>query len=187
MQAQFEKMLAFYGAPTLAGIKTGSLISLRKREFHDVLNLINQYGRCLKCRDIFITKISESRDAIVVFIYRRQALRLALMDGQNQEILRAFGYDSYESIEEKLEYLKLRMQTEKTFPHEVGVFLGYPYEDIRGFMEHKGKFYKACGYWKVYSDVSKAEKLFQQYTQCSHVFCKRLDEGKSLLEILKVG
>ena len=49
------------------------------------------------------------------------------------------------------------------FPHEVGLFLGYPVWDVKGFIEHKGQQYKLCGYWKVYDDVPGALCKFEEY------------------------
>lgn len=51
----------------------------------------------------------------------------------------------------------------KEFPHEIGIFLGYPIWDVEGFIEHKGQNYKFCGYWKVYQDVEGAKLKFKEY------------------------
>jgi hypothetical protein len=50
-------------------------------------------------------------------------------------------------------------------PHEVGIFLGYPLADVDAFIQNKGRNYLLNGYWKVYSDVPGAEKLFHSYNQ----------------------
>ena len=49
------------------------------------------------------------------------------------------------------------------FPHEIGIFLGYPLWDVEGFIANKGQNYKLCGYWKVYEDVSGAIDRFREY------------------------
>ena len=41
--------------------------------------------------------------------------------------------------------------------------MGYPLEDVQGFIRNKGKNYLYSGYWKVYGDVEKAIQLFQSY------------------------
>ena len=35
-----------------------------------------------------------------------------------------------------------RLQENEGFPHEIGLFLGYPPEDVLGFIENKGEFFK---------------------------------------------
>ena len=72
------------------------------------------------------------------------------------------------------------------FPHEIGVFLGYPLDDVRGFIEnpHGGK---VCGTWKVYGDEAQAEKAFERFKRCSACICRHMDSGKSLAQIFNVG
>ena len=48
-------------------------------------------------------------------------------------------------------------------PHELGIFLGIPIEDVKDFMECTNKKCLLCGYWKVYNNYYTAEKTFKQY------------------------
>lgn len=57
---------------------------------------------------------------------------------QAQDILCEAGYRIAESMEERLEFLRLRMRVRKTLPPEIGLFLGYPPEDVRGFITWRG-------------------------------------------------
>lgn len=41
--------------------------------------------------------------------------------------------------------------------------LGYPAEDVQGFIENETKECKCVGCWKVYGDVEQAQKKFEQY------------------------
>ena len=47
-----------------------------------------------------------------------------------------------------------RMKNEQGFPHEIGVILGYPVEDVIEFEKHQGKNCKYCGCWKRYSKAA---------------------------------
>lgn len=49
-----------------------------------------------------------------------------------------------------------------SFPHEIGVFLGYAIEDVLGFIKYKGKHALYTGYWKVYDKLPQKKKLFDQ-------------------------
>ena len=60
-----------------------------------------------------------------------------------------------------LDYLCDRYRVE--FPHEIGLFLDYPPEDVRGFMEDRSAKSLAVGYWKVYGNVRKARRTFRRY------------------------
>lgn len=48
-------------------------------------------------------------------------------------------------------------------PHELGVFLGYPLDDVRDFMEYNNKKCLGCGYWRVYNDITRAKEIFSKY------------------------
>ena len=77
----------------------------------------------------------------------------------NQDVRQLFqklGYKDF-SLEYVLPRFRKRyeahMNGEQQFPHEMGLLLGYPIEDVVGFMEHSGKEYLYSGYWKVYENV----------------------------------
>ena len=50
--------------------------------------------------------------------------------------IRDRGYD-YSSVEEAVKILQNKLQMYETFPHEIGLFLGYPEEDVQGFIENQ--------------------------------------------------
>ena len=58
-------------------------------------------------------------------------------------------------------YLKYRFESLQKTPHEIGVFLGYPIWDVKGFIDNKGKDFKYCGTWKVYNNTDYAKIYFR--------------------------
>ena len=66
-------------------------------------------------------------------------------------------------MENCLNLLRMRLecylQKEQLFPHEIGVFLGYPPEDVKAFIKQNGKGAVLCGYWKVYSNIKKVHAV----------------------------
>ncbi|MBQ0052534.1 MAG: DUF3793 family protein, partial [Treponema sp.] len=84
-----------------------------------------------------------------------------------------------------LKELFTRLKNPKDFPHEIGFFLGYPFEDVIAFEKNRGQNCKYCGCWKSYSDPLQAEIYCAQYKWCSQI-CKQLfDEGLSVSQIIK--
>jgi hypothetical protein len=59
-----------------------------------------------------------------------------------------------------------RLAGEGMFPHEVGIFLGYPLEDVKAFEVMSGRACRYSGFWKVYSDVDTAQKQMEIYKSC---------------------
>lgn len=63
------------------------------------------------------------------------------------------------------------------FPHEIGFFLGYPFDDVIGFIENKGENCLCTGCWKVYSRQRDAQACFCCYKTCTSAYEDLYDEG----------
>lgn len=98
-------------------------------------------------------------------------------------LLRKYGYADPSNLRRALAHLRRNFSPPGGFPHEIGVFLGYPLEDVRGFIAGGGEGCKLCGYWKVYGDVERARQSFARYDRCRAALCARIDQGKRLPDI----
>ena len=87
------------------------------------------------------------------------------------------------STEHCLLHLMRRMRTPQGFPHEVGLFLGYPPEDVKGFIDHRANDFKCAGLWKVYGDEEKARSLFEKYRKCTEIYCTLWQSGLKLEQL----
>ena len=47
---------------------------------------------------------------------------------------------------QRLMLLDIILEEKGAFPHEIGLLLGYPVEDVLGFIRHQGKNYLYTGY-----------------------------------------
>ena len=63
------------------------------------------------------------------------------------------------------------------FPHEIGVFLDYPLEDVIGFIRNRGSGFCCLGCWKAYSNAEAAEKTFALYRKCREVYLNCYGKG----------
>lgn len=103
-----------------------------------------------------------------------------------REFLETYGYGSL-SFEEMLTRMARRYtlykEKQADFPHELGIFLGYPLGDVKGFIKHQGKNFLCSGYWKVYQNENRAQETFQLYRAVRDVMLKMLSAGRSLYEI----
>ena len=97
--------------------------------------------------------------------------------------LETYGYTQKDDLYEIFRRLSLRLRENSEFPHEIGLFLGYPLADVKGFIENKGRNCKCSGCWKVYEDEEKAQKLFIKYRKCTDIYCQKLKEGTSILRL----
>ncbi|MBS7526292.1 DUF3793 family protein [Fusibacter paucivorans] len=179
---QIDFLLAYYCAPTLYGLKPSNLI------LHETDNTTDddcELTETLLSRGIKMLKMRSCSKRTLTLVYDEKRLEMVLADAEVSAFLASRGYTNDHSVTEKLTILKHRMRKETDFPHEVGVFLGYPMTDVRGFIEHKGKHCKYCGYWKVYGDVDDAKQRFNTFTAVRDELLRHLQHGTKLTEIIK--
>ena len=70
-------------------------------------------------------------------------------------------------LEKLLAHLGERFSCVTGMPHEIGFFLGYPYEDVTGFIEHQGRDFICFGCWKVYANPRQALQRFARFKRCA--------------------
>ena len=88
----------------------------------------------------------------LVYVYRESMLRAVLTDETVQGFLRQEGYHlpaERADCTAWLTQLSRRLCCSAEFPHEIGVFLGYPLSDVVGFIENSGRNFTCCGCWKL--------------------------------------
>jgi hypothetical protein len=79
---------------------------------------------------------------------------------------------------------KRYMNTKKDFPHEMGLLLGYPTEDVKGFITHQGYNCLCGGYWKVYANKERKLKIFERFENAKESLIQLLSCGVSMGDIL---
>ncbi len=170
-----SEVIIKYCAPTLAGLKVGNLFSYKFENKKYLVLYIKQTNEVLNKKGVYLTILKISEDKALMFIYRKNKLSSLLKDKKIQNFLSSYGYNTF-SIKEC--FIVLRKHLLKSdFPHEIGVFLGYPLSDIEKFIENKGMCYKLCGYWKVYTNKEEAKKTFDMFHKCTKIYTKKMLAG----------
>lgn len=161
-------------SPTLAGIKCGSMfkIGIRSRCIVDSLRKMQSSTRS---KGVRMMLLSRDDNGDLVFVYNYNLLEARLNDPEIREFLQGYGYRGF-SVNSALNELRVRF-TVCSMPPEVGVFLDYPLEDIKGYIENEGRCSHCIGCWKVYGDVKSAEERFHQYRRCRDDYCRMLSMG----------
>lgn len=182
----FCQKLALHTAPTLLGIKCASLVSLSSSEFdldfHSSYFNRRAFSNGLKSRILCCCG-----DRKLMLIYSEKLLEKRLSEDIARNILCKYGYPQTSCISENLERLSERMGRCGDFPHEIGIFLGYPVEDVAGFIKNKGENFKLCGCWKVYGSEEKAKRTFENYNKCRKFLCGKLSEVPDIYRALKIS
>lgn len=187
MQRDLDLILAYHCAPALLGRKPANLVALTRSEFPDLELRVESYAQLFAPRGVAFRLLCRCERNFLLLVYRPALLERQLREPLAERLLRQDGYEPGEGLEPLLDRLGQRLRESGDFPHEIGLFLGYPPEDVEGFQLHRGQNCKLCGYWKVYSNVDRARALFQVYDRCRERLCARLAGGHSLREVFQAA
>ena len=104
------------------------------------------------------------------------------LDVYKRQLLKKCGYESTDA-DYALRHLRGRLENNEDFPHEIGLFLGYPLGDVIGFVENEGRNSLCCGCWKVYCNECEALQTFRKFKKCTEVYTHLWNQGKSVLQL----
>lgn len=208
-----EGALVRHCSPTLAALKPASLFTFPGNFTDGSEGLRNRtdldaaLGACadqVAPARITIRVLAWRSCGALIYVYRPCALAAYLQDPRAGQPLARLGYDTA-SLEASLQTLGERLQSMRgpasrrahagspcpcaprgcgsDFPHELGFFLGYPYEDVLGFIEHRGRDYLAAGPWKVYANLDRARATFERFRRCAAAYAKAHRQGRCLAQL----
>lgn len=132
-----------------------------------------------------IEVLARRKSGILLYVYRPNLLRAFLSQKRVAAFLQKEGYDP-EDLSLCIMKLHKRICADDlagslggscAFPHEIGFFLGYPYDDVVGFIENKGENCLCTGCWKVYSKARDAQACFCRYKSCTQAYESLYDSG----------
>ncbi|MBR1911802.1 MAG: DUF3793 family protein [Treponema sp.] len=179
----FEQMIVYFGAPALCGLKSANLLSVKSNQFSSE-KIIELNGK-LASLGKRIVAVSRSSANVLLFIYDKSLLYKALCGKAQMLYLMRKSYPVSKGLDAIVKELLFRMSWQMRFPHEVGLFLGYPLEDVVLFEKDGGRSSKFSGMWQVYGNVEEARRKMMQYRQCSLACSHYFDMGMEFSHITK--
>ena len=181
MEKKLWEVIANQCAPVLTDVKPSNLLILTNEEEDAFLQMEELPGISRLC-------LYEGEHKSTWLLCRRDRLESELVWPQTGEFLKQYGYRMVqESLDEKLLRLQYRFAEYKEgrqpFPHEMGVFLGYPLGDVIGFIKNAGQNCKCVGCWKVYCNECEAIKAFARFKKCTSVYVRLWNQGRSVRQL----
>lgn len=166
-------------APVLKGIKISNLVRIPagtwKMLWHTLI------GSHVICVPLYFGK-----DSDMIFLYRYNKMEDHLRKEEVGSFLKEYGYQNL-SVSGVIARLRVRyeeyMEGKAEFPHELGVILEYPVEDVQGFICNQGKNCLLSKYWKVYHNKEKAEETFKRYDQVRENAMAEMIAGRPLRQV----
>ncbi len=175
-----ERELIEHCSLTLSSLKTASLFAVKVESEYSLNYDILFWNAKFSKTGVKLRLIKIGKKSALVYMYRHDMLTSDLSDPRASEILSKYGYEGL-GVDLAINRLSQRLSTYEEFPHEIGLFLGYPPEDVEGFICNKGKNCLLCRYWKVYGNENEALLRFAKYDKCKAAYKKLWKEGRDII------
>lgn len=173
--------IALEAAEVLGGAKPGNLVKFANRTKpcgRNPFEMWQSFGQELLADSSLSAMVMlEMESALLVYLYEPGKLRQYLTAPNHRDFLDRIGYPPGEDCEEALTVLAGRMDRDR-FPHEVGLFLGYPLKDVKGFMGLSPTPFSCQGPWKIYGDPRPSLALVERHRACRQRMGELLAESR---------
>lgn len=177
---KLENQLVLQCAPLIAGLRMSNLLVIRKCNLQRLHHLLE--GSCIRLCVFYVED-----DKLTILLYHFNLLASYMTTRKAKDLLRMEGYDEFD-IETILLIFMRRYcdyrKGERQFPHELGLLLGYPLEDVEGYIRNDGRNFLYIGYWKVYANVPAKRKIFRMFEVATEMLMEMLYQGIGVHDII---
>ena len=130
-----ETQIALQCAPLISGLKVSNLLIISAEDEALVRVILRRSG-------ISFFRLLRTGEKVTFLLFRKNPLEAYLKQQEVETMLAEAGYAEL-SLGNILSTFQKRyahyMSAGGRFPHEMGLLLGYPAEDVKGFVENEGK------------------------------------------------
>lgn len=180
---RLDMQIAMQCAPLISGLKISNLLNIRCEDFSAMQEMV-EHSRFSWYR------LAETEEKMTVLLYHKESLERYLARPAVRAMLAQEGYTEW-SLDAILHEFARRYaeyrSSDKVFPHEMGLLLGYPIEDVAGFITHRGDDCLCSGYWKVYANKERKLKIFEGFEKAKERLIQLLSGGLRMADILALG
>lgn len=179
---EIEMQLALQCAPLFSGLKVSNLLVIQN-------DSMERLKRILKNTNISYYVLLQKEMKITMLLYNEKQLIKYLENERVCKLLNKMGYKNqklYDMLSELRERYTKYMCNRQEFPHEMGIFLGYPIEDVEGYIINEGKNFLYTGCWKVYENLPEKEVLFYKFESVKETMIELILCGVKFERIIEV-
>lgn len=157
-----EKLIIFHAKQIQYKVKTAKILTFRNEYKNPRENYALYALPILEMMHLKSFILAENEKFFTAFIYDETSLLNILQNKQVQNCLQHFaGYPALCTVTEHLLFLQKRFASQAC-PDEIGIFLGYPVEDVISYIQKEGREFLCCKHWKVYHNMDRSLALFAE-------------------------
>ena len=175
-----ETQLVLQCAPLITRLKMSNLLNIQNENVGKVIAILMN-------TDISYFVLLQTSHRTTLLLYQENSLKEYLLNEKAKRLLRRLGYQESD-LNKALPIFQKRFYDYRKnggkFPHEMGLFLGYPVEDVEGFIINGGQNFLYTGYWKVYENLIDKVGLFQKFEKAKENLIQLIYNGVSIENII---
>jgi len=159
-ERRLDRFLRYTAGAVIAGVRPAALVRLSCPSLKAAGVWRSRGHEVCVALDVESFLLSDASSGPLILVYRSNSLSRIILRGPASRYLATRAYPVRAGVRACLEHLAFNMRSSKTFPHEVGVFLGYPLADVVLFSSGDRRCYDCRGYWRVYQRPERAMRTF---------------------------
>lgn len=147
-QTYMEKLIIFHAKQIQYKVKVAKILTFRNEYKNAYKNYAVYALPILEMMHLKSFILSENQKYFNVLVYDEKLLYTILQNKQVQTCLKKYAnYPTFKTVAEYLLFLQTRFIT-LACPDEIGIFLGYPVEDVISYIQKEGREFLCCKHWK---------------------------------------
>lgn len=160
--------------PVILGSKPAEIVNIpgsSEEKIMKIYQIKSFFSNCCKVKFIVINTHDGGKR--VLFI-NEKSLEKVLSNKRSINFLKFMGYSNHDGINGYMKELILRLES-TDFPHEIGVFLGYPLKDVLGFMGYGNKELVEVKNWRIYGDKEVSYEVYNSFLRDKEIMKEMVD------------
>ena len=178
-----KRILEMLGAVIL-GSKPAEIINVPGSKEEKKIKLSKIEAFFSNCSRITYRIITTHDGGKRVLFINEKSMEKVLVNKRCINFLKFVGYSSDYELNDYMNELVFRLQSEE-FPHEIGVFLGYPLKDVLGFMGYGKNELVEVKNWRIYGDKEISYEVYNNFMRDKAIM-KEMIESMNINELRRV-
>ena len=175
-----KRILEMLGAVIL-GSKPAEIINVPGSKEDKKIKLSQIEAFFSNCSRITYRIITTHDGGKRVLFINEKSMEKVLVNKRCINFLKFVGYSSDYELNDYMDELVFRLQSEE-FPHEIGVFLGYPLKDVLGFMGYGKNELVEVKNWRIYGDKEISYEVYNNFMRDKAIM-KEMIESMNINEL----
>ena len=178
-----KRILEMLGAVIL-GSKPAEIINVPGSKEDKKIKLSQIEAFFSNCSRITYRIITTHDGGKRVLFINEKSMEKVLVNKICINFLKFVGYPADYQLNDYMDELVFRLQSEE-FPHEIGVFLGYPLKDVLGFMGYGKNELVEVKNWRIYGDKEISYEVYNNFMRDKAIM-KEMIETMNINELRRV-